>query len=379
MTSANRMRTSSGHLRQRTPGSWELRYRVKGKMATSTFRGTRRDAERTLRELLALADKGIAPAKGSCAEWFDTYLKAVRNDVAPLTLRLYASQIDRVFRPAFGKTKLAELDMTAIRTAWADLGDRFAPSTIRLAHSCLSACLSYAVECKVLPYNPCANWRKGRGLPPVSEKEMAVLTRSQVAELIDAARGHTLFAPVVLALGTGARRGEIAALRWSHIDLSTGEIRIVEAFKELAADDIRSGPPKSGKRRKVRLPTSYLDLLREWRKLQAEQMLRLGHRVTTADLVCTDEVGRALSPNKFTGQFATLAKRLGIALTFHGLRHTHASLLLDGGESVKTVQMRLGHAKPSITLNIYSHAIDEGDEDEAARLDTALRLGRPKP
>jgi hypothetical protein len=161
---------TAGHIRARS-GAWELRYRVKGKVATSTFRGSHRDAERKLRELLTLADKGIAPAKGSCDEWFDTYLKAIRNDVSPLTLRLYASVIKRVFKPAFGKIKLAELDMFTIRAAWADLGDRFAPSTIRLAHSCLSACLSYAVECKVIPHNPCANWRKGRGLPQLPTRK----------------------------------------------------------------------------------------------------------------------------------------------------------------------------------------------------------------
>jgi integrase len=363
----------TGHIRERSPGSYELRYRCRGKVATCTVRGFRRDAERKLRELLSLADRGIAPAKGSCGEWFDRWLLAIRNEVSPVTLRLYRSNVERLFKPAFGKIKLADLDMFTIRAAWADLGDRLAPSSIRVAHRCLSACLSYAVEGKLIPHNPCANWRKGRGLPALPDgEEMAVLTRGQVVELIEAARGHALFAPVVLALGIGARRGEIAALRWARIDMQTGDVRITEALRELAADDIRVGPPKSGKRRKVRLPTSYLALIREWRKVQAEQLLALGRRVTADDLVCTDAIGGRMTPNRITDQFKDLAKRCGFALSFHGLRHTHASLLLDGGESVKTVQLRLGHAKPSITLNTYSHAIRDDDESEADRLDAVL-------
>jgi integrase len=367
---------TQGHIRQRSPGSWELRYPVKGKVTTRTVQGSRKEAQRKLRELLDLADQGIAPAKGSCGEWFDTWLQAVRNEVSPLTHRLYRSQVERVFRPAFGSMKLAELDMFTIRAAWADLGDRLAPSSIRVAHRCLSACLSYAVEGRLIPHNPCANWRKGRGLPAMPDSEIAALTRVQVGRMLEAARGHALFAPVVIALGIGARRGEIAALRWSHVDLQTGEVRISEALREMAADDIRVGPPKSGKRRKVRLPTSYTALLREWRATQAEQMFLLGHRVAANDFVCTDAAGRPMTPNRITDQFKDLARRCGVSLTFHGLRHTHASLLLDAGESVKTVQLRLGHAKPSITLNIYSHAIGDDDAGEADRLDASLSSGR---
>src|SRR5262249_45099082 len=130
----------TGHIRQRSPGSWEIRYRVKGKVTTCTFRGSKRDADRRLRELPTPAGRGIARAKGTCGAWFDAYLKAIRNDVAPLTLRLYNGWIERVFRPTFGDIRLSELDAATIRAAWGALADRgMAPASIRQAHRCLSA------------------------------------------------------------------------------------------------------------------------------------------------------------------------------------------------------------------------------------------------
>jgi integrase len=366
----------TGHIRKRGKSSWEVRYSVGGERKTATVRGSKKDAERKLRALLDLADRGLAPSKDTCGAWFATWLGAIQLEVSPVTHAYYTGTVDRIFKPAFGEIKLADLNMFTIRKTWAELGQRLAPASVRVAHRILSACLSYAVEGGLISSNPCANWRKGRGLPPMRDQEMTALTRRELSTLINAARDRTdLFAPVVLGAGLGARRGEVCALKWLHIDVQSGDVRIVEALKELSADNVITGPPKSGRARKVRLPTSYLALLREWRSIQAQQLLLLGHRVTPDDYVCTDEAGRNMTPERLTAQFGALAKRCGFSITFHGLRHTHASLLLEGGQSVKAVQLRLGHATAAQTLNVYSHVIRDGADDEADRLDRALGSG----
>jgi integrase len=366
----------AGHIRKRGKASWEIRYSARNERKTATVRGSKKDAERKLRALLDLADRGLAPSKDTCNAWFTTWLAAIRLEVSPVTHAYYTGTADRIFRPAFGEIKLAELDMFTIRKTWAELSHRLAPASVRVAHRILSACLSYAVEGGLISSNPCANWRKGRGLPPMRDQEKPALTRDELSTLIDAARSQTdLFAPVVLGAGLGARRGEVCALKWLHIEIRSGDVRIVEALKELSADNVITGPPKGGRVRKVRLPTSYLALLREWRAIQAQQLLLLGYRVTPDDYVCTDEAGRNMTPERLTKQFGALAKRCRLPITFHGLRHTHASLLLEGGESVKAVQLRLGHATPAQTLNVYSPAIRDGADDEADRLDRALRAG----
>jgi integrase len=350
----------------------EIRWQVAGKTRTETFHGPRKAAEKRLRELLSMAEGGHAPSRDTLAAWLDEWLLAIRAEVSPLTIHSYKKATENIFKPMLGDIRLASLDRIAIRKCWADLGDRLAPSSIRMMHRILSASLSYAVEVGELSSNPCAGWRKGRGLPKLANTEKPALSAVNLAAVIDAARGHPMFAPVTIAAGTGARRSEIAALLWSDIDLATGIVTLARALKQVSTDRIEVGLPKGGKSRRVRLPPSYLGLLNEWRLQQAERMLALGHRVGPDDPICTDAIGEVMTPNRITNQFTDLARRCGIKATFHDLRHAHASLLLAGGTDIKTVQLRLGHATPSITLNTYSHAIPGTGDDEAERLDRAL-------
>jgi len=360
-----------GHIRRRG-SNWEIRWRINGKIKTETFKGTLKAAEKRLREVHDLADRGMAPAKDTCAAWFDIWLDATKHELSPITAKRYRLTVKTMFVPHFGTLKLAELNRVQIRQAWAALSDRLAPSSIWVAHRALSACLSYAVEAGLIAANPCANWR-GRGLPKVPHQEQSALNSQALADLIDAARGHPIFAPVIIATGTGGRRAEISALVWSDVDMTTGIVTISKAHKELSAGSVIIGPPKGGRGRKIRLPTSYLELLAEWRRTQAEQLLALGHRVGPDDYICTDKIGRLMAPNRITDAFRELAKRCRISATFHTLRHSHASLLLAAGTDIKTVQTRLGHSTASITLNVYGHQIPGNDKDEAERLDRALR------
>src|SRR5262249_302011 len=154
--------------------------------------------------------------------------------------------VKSIFKPYFGALKLAELDMMTIRRAWADLSDRLAPSSIRVHHKTLSGCLRLAVEANLIPANPCSNWR-GRGLPKVAHQETPALNPQQPADLINAARDHAVYAAVILAAGSGARRAEISALTWADIDMRTGVLTISKAHKQLSQDNIITGPPKGGR------------------------------------------------------------------------------------------------------------------------------------
>src|SRR5262249_47726671 len=156
---------TAGHIRKRGKSSWEIRYSFRGERKTATVRGSKKEAERKLRTLLDLADRGLTPSKDSCNAWFTSWLAAIRHEVSPVTHAGYTGTVERIFRPAFGDLKLAELDMITIRKTWAELAERLAPASVHVAHRTLSACLSYAGEGGLISSNACANWRKGRGLP----------------------------------------------------------------------------------------------------------------------------------------------------------------------------------------------------------------------
>src|SRR5215831_21149273 len=250
----------TGHIRQRSPRSFELRYSLgtdpatgKRKIATATVRGTRKDAEKELRRLLRSLDTGehVDPNRITVREWLETWIGAVRSEVAPKTHERYGEIVNHFLAPALGNLQLAKLAPVHIQEAynrWAASGRRdgkpggLSPQTRRHIHRILSAALTRAVEQQLLARNPCDVFKKR--LPKVERREMVTLTAEQSARLLDAIRHTRVYWPALIALATGARRGEILALRWRNVDLDRGSIRVVESLEQTKAG-LRAKAPKS--------------------------------------------------------------------------------------------------------------------------------------
>ena len=210
---------------------------------------------------------------------------------------------------------------------------------------------------------------------------MTTLTTEQGARLLDAIRRHRVYWPVLIALATGASRGEILALRWRNVDLDRGTARVVESLEQTKAG-IRFKAPKTDRARVVTLPAFAVEELRRLKRDQAERLLALGVRQSGDTLVCAREDGEPMLPTSLTHEFAKVAGRVdGVPrVRFHDLRHSHATQLLLAGVHPKVAQERLGHASITTTLDLYSHVTATMQEDAAAKLDSAFRsaiLKRP--
>lgn len=387
-----------GHVRERTPGSFEIRYSLgtdpatgRRKMATTTVRGTRKDAERELRRLLRSIDTGehVDPTRMTVREWLSTWLDAVRDEVAPKTHERYSEIVHGFLSPALGNLPIAKLVPAQIQAAyagWADGGRRdgkpggLSPQTRRHLHRILSTALTRAVEQQVIARNPCEVFRKR--LPKVERREMATLTTEQAQRLLAAIRRHRVYWPVLIALSTGMRRGEILALRWRNIDLDRGVVRVLESLEQTRAG-VRSKRPKTDKARAITLPDFAVEELRRRKREQAEEMLKLGVRQASDVLVCARAGGTPMLPTSLTHEFAKVAGRVDSVprVRFHDLRHSHATQLLLAGVHPKVAQERLGHSTISVTLDLYSHVSETMQRDAAARLDIAFRsaiTGQPQ-
>src|SRR5262249_1390830 len=297
----------------------------------------------------------------------------VRTEASVATYSRYEAAVANYLRPAWGSVPLLKFTPTHIQEAYAKWGcpggrrdgraGPLAPSTRRLLHRVLATSLNRAVELQVIPRNPTAILR--RRLPKLERREMRTLSPEQSRTVLGERRGTPHYWPVLLALSTGGRRGEILALRWRNFDLDRSIVRITESI----SPKLVIGPTKSGKPRVVTLPAGTVQELRRWRREQAEQLLRLGVRQDGDTMVCTWPDGSTVTPES-TGHFCKrLFKRLGLPVHFHSLRHTHATQLLIAGVHPKVVQERLGHATVAMTLDVYSHVTEKLHDDAAAKID----------
>jgi integrase len=380
----------TGHMRERSPGSWELRYSLgtdpatgKRRVATINVKGNRRAAEKELRRLLRTLDDGshVDPTRMTVREWLTGWLGAIREEVSPKTHERYSEIIKNFLAPELGAlpvAKLAPFHISTAYTRWAIEGRRdgkpggLSPQTRRHIHRILKAALGRAVEQQVLARNPADAFRKR--LPKVERRQMVTLTAEQAARLLESIKRNRVYWPVLIALSTGMRRGEILALRWKNIDLDRGVARVVESLEQTKAA-LRFKAPKTEKARAITLPSFTVEELRRLKRQQAEELLALGVRQSGETLACSRYNGEPMPPRSLTHEFAKVSGRVKDVprVRFHDLRHSHATQLLSAGVHPKVAQERLGHSTITTTLDLYSHVTQTMQEDAAAKLDTAFR------
>jgi integrase len=379
----------TGHIRERSSGSFELRYSLgtdpatgKRLMATSTVRGGRKDAERELRRLLRDLDTGehVEPNRITVQAWLSTWLDTVRPEVSPKTVERYADIVRGFLVPTIGNlllSKLTAAQIQAVYNRWAETGRRdgkeggLSPRTRRHIHRILKSALSRAVKQQLVARNAAALIDR---LPKVEHQEMTVLSAEQSQRLLVAIGRTRVYWPVLIALSTGMRRGEILALRWRNADLDRGSIRVVESLEQTKAG-LRFKSPKTERPRVITLPAFAIDELRRLKRQQAEELLTLGIRQDGTTLVCARADGEPLQPHSLTHEFTHLMVRMKDLprVRFHDLRHSHATQLLLAGVHPKIAQERLGHSTITTTLDLYSHVTETMQEDAAAKIDAVFR------
>jgi integrase len=303
----------TGHIRARSPGSWEVRYSLstdpatgKRRVASVTVKGDRRTAEKELRRLLRAIDTGehVDPTRMSVRDWLAHWLDSVREEVSPKTLERYVEIVRNFLAPAFGNMPITKLAPSHIQKAYADwaTGGRrdgkaggLSPRTRRHIHRILNSALARAVEQQVLARNPADAFRKR--LPKVERRQMTTLSAEQSARLLAAIKHTRIYWPVLLALSTGMRRGEVFALRWKNVDLERGSLRVMESLEQTKAG-IRFKAPKTDRTRVIALPAFSVAELRRLKRQQGEELLKLGIGQSGETVVCAPLRRRALAAPK---------------------------------------------------------------------------------
>ena len=295
------------------------------------------------------------------------------------TAERYEELVEYQVVPFLGPIALQKLKTTDIEAWHAALRTKgrqdgtggLSSRTIGHVHKLLGKALREGVRHGLVLKNVASEERP----PKVNAKKMEILSPGQVRELPTKLAGRPIYAPVMVALFTGLRRGELLALLWSNVDLDRKILSVQEALEETVEHGIRrkATKTKSGQR-EIALPDIVVETLREHRLQQLELRLALGLGKLPADaLVFSTPEGRPLTPNTFSSTWARTATELGLSVSFHALRHTHASQLIDAGVPITEIAHRLGHSSPVVTLSVYAHLFRKDDSKAAAAMNAALK------
>jgi integrase len=376
-----------GHIRECGPQSFQLKIDIgrsaEGKRLVEyhRFYGSKRAAQTRLTELLSAVDKRAHVPRSTLtvgAHVAERIEQWVRLGVAsPKTAERYRELLRNQIVPHLGAIVLQDLKAADISRWHATLLDSgrkdgeggFSALTVRHAHRLLGKALREAQRFDLVVRDPTIGERP----PKVVREEVVILTGDEARAIVTKLVDNPIYPKAIVALFTGLRRSELLALKWSSIDLDRKTLRVVEALEETAAG-LRFKTPKSrAGKREITLPDIVVAVLRDHRKRQSEQRMKLGAGRLPADaLVFSRLDGGPLSPNALSKEWAKAAASIGVKATLHAARHTHVSFLIDAGINVVKISRRVGHADIATTLNVYAHLFDAREDKSAEAINAAV-------
>jgi len=360
-----------GHITKRGKNSYSIAISL-GKDLTGRYKqqwvsvkGTKKDAEKRLSELLHQLDTGtfMKPGKTTLAEYLGRWLQDyAKPNLSPRGFERYESIARVHLLPSLGNIPLTQLRPEHLQKHYTlKLNDGLSPPSVRYHHVVLHKALQTAIKWGLVARNVA----DGVDVPRARHTEMQTWDEYDVTCFLEAVRDSHYYALFHTALFTGMRRSELLALQWRDIDLH--QIYVNRSLHQLRDGSYVFTQPKSdSSRRTIALsPLSALTLT-EHKERQEGIRAILGTPLKGDDLVFSTPEGKPLRPNTISRAWTVLAARAGVkVIRFHDARHTHASLMLKQGVHPKIVQERLGHASIQITLDTYSH-VAPGLQEAAA-------------
>lgn len=359
-----------------------------GKYIRKQFYGkTQKEVKEKLEEFKKQISLGALPSddKLTLEHWYYTWLFDYRiKDLKPKSFEKYEGIYRNYIKDStIGKIKLKDLRATHLQKHYNELIDIYNKpiSTVKSLNTRLKPCLAEAEKQGYIQKNYC----KMVTLPKDNTtKEIKVLSSDQQKLFIEAIKGHNLEVLFLVALSTGLRLGEILGLKWSDIDFNTGTLTVNRTLQRITQIDrngnreskvIEQLPKTKNSIRTIPIPKNILIKLKDHRLEQNKNRLKLWDLYSNNDYVFCDKLGYPIDDKRPARNLKSILTKLNIEpIKFHGLRHTYATRLFEANVPPKTVQVLMGHYDISITMDIYTHVMEDTKLEAVEKLNSIFAL-----
>jgi len=364
-----------GGLREKRPGVWEVRVEggrdpVSGRrrQISRSVHGNKRAAQKVLNALAAEADAGTHSGTDATFEQVASrWLSLAGADLSPTTLCRYEGLLRMHILPALGSRPVHTIRPVHLDDLHQGLTSRsgLSPASVRQVHAVIRRALRQAERWGWIASNPAAN-----ATPPRAVKaDLTPPSVDELADLLSAAAKHDaeLGRFLHLAATTGARRGELCALRWSNVDHDNGTLTIARSIIEVPGG-LAEKDTKTHAIRRIALDPGTLDVLKAQHAVATTRAAKAEVNLPASAYVFSFEPdgGRPWTPGHVSKSFQTVRESLGLhSVRLHDLRHFAATRMLAAGIPVRTVSGRLGHANAATTLTVYAHFLEASDQAAA--------------
>lgn len=342
-----------------------------GKQRRTTRRGfkTQKEAKKAERELLlSVEENGFTDhtSKPTFKEVADLWLESYETTVKPTTYQNTRKYLNILIKDYFSDIRIESISVSMMQQIVLKLSKRYTAYSLYL--SVVNRVFKFAMSLGIVQANPVDRIIRPKQQPPKSEK--IALTKEELNQFLTLAKEHArpvLYAAWHTLAYTGLRKGELLGLEWSDIDLDNKVISVQHNLV-MVNGKYRIQSPKTRKSiRKITIDDITASVLKSWKLEQKKLFFKNG--VKNSNIVFSGSSGEYLDKSHFRVSLKKFLKRYDLpAITVHGLRHTHASLLFEAGVEPKTISDRLGHANIQTTLDMYTHLNDNQRSDVADRL-----------
>lgn len=279
-------------------------------------------------------------------DFLDDWLNHIKLNYKENTYNCYEREVRLYIKPNLGLYKLTTIKPLIIQKLLDEVGKGMSYNHIKLVKAVISSSFDYAVfPCEYIQSNPCINLKINKNKDFVSDNK--TITLAQFNAVLNNLSKTTKYYATPLYIGwyTGARISEVLNLTWDNIDFENHKISITGDLKTKSSN------------RTILVSKNLIDILKKVKENSHSKY------------VCTKDGFNQINISYFKSNLHHLMDNLDFKFSFHKLRHTHATLLIQNGANIKDVQYRLGHSDVNTTLNVYTHLTDNSSSASVNILD----------